>query len=127
MKEKLKGKDVNLLIDGAVVARSTSCNFSVKANMTDSASKDDDDPEFEHSEVINVSWEAKNESFIATRQGLVKVMQAWLDGRLLDVSEKDGDTVVMTGKAFITNLSVSAPKEGNATLSLSLTGNGVLS
>jgi predicted secreted protein len=122
--KRIKGQDVNLFIDGAVVAGSTSCTFTLSANTADAASKTDpgdgmwDNPEFQ-----NYNWQMGNESFVANVAGLQTLLQKVINGNAeVDVHFQVGDDVSMAGRAIITQLQVSAPNGEKVTLSLSLEG-----
>ncbi len=126
---RLKGKDTFLLVDGEVVASSTSCSLEVSANTTDASSKDDVSPLFDNPEFVNYSWNASNESFVTDANGLKALMGAWLSGHTVDVTVAfgDDDGFSRTGSAFITNISATASVSDKGKLSVSFTGNGVLS
>lgn len=122
--KRIKGQDVNLFIDEAVVAGSTSCTFTLTANTADAASKTDpgdgmwDNPEFQ-----NYSWQMGNESFVTSAAGLQTLLQKVISGDAeVGVRFQVGMDVSFTGRAIITQLQVSASNGDKAQLSLSLEG-----
>ena len=122
--ERIKGQDVNLFIDEAVVAGSTSCTFTLSANTADAASKTDpgdgmwDNPEFQ-----NYSWQMGNESFVTSAAGLQTLLQKVISGDAkVGVHFQVGADVSFSGTAIITQLQVSASNGDKAQLSLSLEG-----
>lgn len=124
MSKRIKGKDVNLLVDGQVVAASTSCTFTLTANTADAASKTDpgdgmwDNPEFTH-----YGWQMGNESFVTDAAALASLLTKVISGdaRVM-VLFQAGTGLALKGQAIVTQLSVSAANGEKATLSLSLEG-----
>ena len=124
MSKKIKGKDVNLLVDGQVVTASTSCTFTLTANTADAASKTDpgdgmwDNPEFTH-----YGWQMGNESFVTDAAALASLLTKVISGdaRVEVLFQVDTD-LVLKGQAIVTQLSVNATNGEKATLSLSLEG-----
>lgn len=124
MSKKIKGKDVNLLVDGQVVAASTSCTFTLTANTADAASKTDpgdglwDNPEFTH-----YGWQMGNESFVTNAGALTSLLTKVISGDARVEVQFQADTgLALKGQAIVTQLSVSAANGEKATLSLSLEG-----
>lgn len=129
MSKRIKGTDVNLLVDGAVIAGSTSCTFSLTANTSDAASKTDpgdgmwDNPEFQ-----NYSWQMGNESFMCDTDGLLSLLDTVINGDAqVDVSFQIGGTtdsgaICYGGKAIVSQLQVKAASNDKVTISLSLEG-----
>lgn len=120
-----------LRMNNEAVAGSTSCSINITANTSDVSTKDDADALFDNPEPTYVDWECSNESFVANKNDLVKLMRAWVESTELNVDFVCGinDAVPgwnCTGKAFISSLSVKAAMGEKATVSLSLTGNGPL-
>lgn len=123
--ERIKGKDVNLFIDGATIAGSTSCTFTLTANTADGASKSDPgDGMWDNPEFTNYSWQTGNESFVVSTASLRTLLEKVIRGdATVDVSFQDTVfDIALQGKAIITQLQVSAPNGDKATLSLSLEG-----
>lgn len=120
-----------LRLDHVAVAASTSCSIDITTNTSDVSTKDDADALFDNPEPTYIDWECSNESFVANKADLLKLVQAWVESTELNVSYNCGmsDAVAgwnCTGKAFISSLSVKAAMGEKATVSLSLTGNGTL-
>lgn len=124
MSYRLKGQDVNLFIDNAIVAGSTSCSLTLTANTADAASKSDpgdgmwDNPEFQ-----NYGWQMSNESYVVDIASLKTLLNKVVNGdATVDVQFQMWHDVSMVGKAIVTQLQVSAPNGDKAQLSLSLEG-----
>lgn len=124
MSYRLKGQDVNLFIDNAIVAGSTSCSLTLTANTADAASKSDpgdgmwDNPEFQ-----NYGWQMSNESYVVDIASLKTLLNKVVNGdATVDVQFQLWHDVSMVGKAIVTQLQVSAPNGDKAQLSLSLEG-----
>ncbi len=123
----LKGQQIKLKLDGKVIAKSQGCTLNISANTTDESSKDDADPFFDSPSVDTVVWTAQNESFVADIAGLKEIFTKFLSRGSFSVEVYDDGGVTTTqGQAIITGITLSAPNNGKATLSISLTGNGVL-
>lgn len=122
---------MSIELDHVQVAASTSCSIDITTNTSDVSTKDDADAQFDNPEPTYIDWECSNESFVANRKDLRKLVLAWVDSTELNVTYVCGmsDSVAgwsCTGKAFISSLSVKAAMGEKATVSLSLTGNGTL-
>ena len=124
MIKRLKGQDVTLFIDDAIVAGSTSCSLTLTANTADAASKSDpgdgmwDNPEFQ-----NYDWQMSNESYVVDIASLATLLNKVVNGdAIVDVQFQLWQDVWMAGKAIVTQLQVSAPNGDKAQLSLSLEG-----
>lgn len=121
-----KGQQISLKINGAVIAKSTSCTLSITANTTDESSKDDEDPFFDNPTVANNTWNVQNESFVTTVTALKAILIMFMAKKAVPVEIYDPeDVTTTTGNAVITALTVSAQNGQEATLSLSLQGDGM--
>lgn len=123
----LKGQEIKLKLDGKVIAKSQNCTLNITANTSDESSKDDADPYFDHPSVESTGWSAQNESFIADTGALKEILTKFKAKQPMpvEVSDPAGVTTAQ-GYALITGITVDAPNNGKATLSISLTGNGIL-
>ena len=149
---KVRGKDLMLfLTDGETtkaIALVTNSTISITANTNEYKTKDD--TEDSAPEVESISWEATSESMYSVEKGLdaqhtadslIKIMLA---KKLIGVAlaqtsaagtntsvpaggwtEKDG-AFLISGKAFITSLEVTATNGEYANVSITLTGKGSL-
>lgn len=132
----LKGQNVNLLLQSgntyAPVAASTSCDFNITANSTDSAAKDDPgEGMFDNPEFSNYSWTMSNESFIVSIPALCKMVNNVINGDAsiaVQFQHKNsyGGEFCKRGKAIISSLTIDAANNDFAKLSISLDGNGEL-
>ena len=125
----IKGRNVNLLVDGEVIAASTNCSFSLTANTSDSASKSDegngmwDNPEFTF-----YDWSASNESFVVSIAHLQTLLRkVVVENATVFVTFQATETgICYAADAIITQLQLSAPNGDNVKLSLSFDGSSPL-
>lgn len=121
-----KGQQISLKINGAVIAKSTSCTLNITANTTNESSKDDEDPFFDNPTVANNTWNVQNESFVTTVTALKAILTMLMAKKAVPVEIYDPeDVTTTTGNAVITALTVSAQNGEEATLSLNLQGDGM--
>jgi predicted secreted protein len=119
----LKGQTIKLKVDEQVIAKSTGCTVNVNVATEDVSSKDDEASEFDNPDATVVSWDCQNESFVADLASMVALMNKFKGKQFVSVEVNDPNGVTdMNGYALITGISVSAPAQGNATMTLSLTG-----
>lgn len=121
-----KGQKIKIKIDGETVAKSTSCTLSITANTTDESTKDDVDALYDNPSVSYISWSCSNEGFIVDLPWLKSLLELFQAHEPVDVEVSDDkDVVTTTGKALITGITISAPNKENATVSISLQGDGM--
>lgn len=132
MEKHIKGQDVNLFIDGSVVAASSGCSFSATANSSDAAAKDDpgngmwDNPEFTY-----YDWSCNNESFVVNIQTLITFLNKIINGDgtvdvLAKVKGSYSATFGRKGKAVITSMEIDAPCDDFLKMTLSMEGASAL-
>lgn len=137
-------------IAGRTIALATSCQLSMTANIDETKTKDDamgPAGEFE-----SLSWTMSSDNVVGVNEGLDTIQYTHLElARIMHAGEKvvvefspvadyegaipdedwaRGDLPAVgtyTGKALIDNLSLTAPVEGDATLSVNFRGVGPLS
>lgn len=110
-------------VDEQVIAKSTGCTVNVNVATEDVSSKDDVQSEFDSPDATVVSWDCQNESFVADLASMVALMNKFKNKQFVSVEVNDPNGVTnMNGSAIITGISVSAPAQGNATMTVSLTG-----
>jgi hypothetical protein len=134
-----------LWLAGSVVALSTSCKVTLKTNTEDSGTKDDG--MWPAPDVTGLAWEMSNDSLAAqddaaTVYSFKKLSDAWLAQEPIEITfgtpTNASDSGVpeagwtaptasgFTGKAIISNLELTADKDGKAKISISLQGYGEL-
>lgn len=132
MEKHIKGQDVNLFIDGSVVAASSGCSFSVNANSSDATAKDDagggmwDNPEFTY-----YDWSCSNESFVVNIETLITFLTKIIhgDGTVDVLAKVEGSfsaTFGRKGKAIITSMEIDAPCDDFLKMTLSMEGASAL-
>ncbi|MCM1372943.1 MAG: phage tail protein [Bacteroides sp.] len=129
MSKSLKGQDVNLFVDGKLIAASTSCSFDLTANTTDAASKTDPgNGMWDNSEFTYYDWTVSNESFVVDPASLTTLLTKVVSGDAtvhvtFQMGEyQGGGTIVLGGDAIITQLQLQAANGDYAKLSLSMDG-----
>ncbi|MCD8265822.1 MAG: phage tail protein [Prevotellaceae bacterium] len=121
----LKGQEVNVYIGGTKVASSTSCTLSYSMDTEDVSSKDDSDFYFQNNQPTQLGWTIQNESYFVSVDKFNTLFSSYISREKIEVQAKDSNEVVnLHGYAFITSLSVEAPVDGYAKLSMTLEGTG---
>ncbi|MCD7721705.1 MAG: phage tail protein [Prevotellaceae bacterium] len=121
----LKGQDVAVYLEGTKIAESTSCTISYSMDTEDVSSKDDSDYYFQNNSPTMLGWTIQNDSFFTSTDDFKTLGTAWLGRGKIEVQAKDANEVVnLHGYAFITSLSVDAPVDGYAKVSMTLEGTG---
>lgn len=147
---KIKGKSIMVTVNGNTIALSTSCSLQTTTQTSDARTKDD--AVGPHNEVEYIDWTVSSESMVGKNEEVTaqQVYDALLALQLAgaevevyvelmsnasgkvptgdwtaDTTSKNGFTPY-GGKALIDSLNLSAPNEGNATLSASFKANGPL-
>ena len=128
MIKRIKGQNVNLMLDGQVVAASTSCQFTVTANTADASAKDDaGDGMWDNSEFTYCDWSASNESYVVDVNHLLALLHVIVNGDAkVDVAFQLDNELVYGGRAIISQLQLKATNKEHATMSLSLEGASAL-
>lgn len=147
--QKIKGKSLMIRIAGRTIALATSCQLSMTANIDETKTKDDavgPAGEFE-----SLSWTMSSDNIVGVNEELTTIQYTHLElARIMHSGEKvvvefspvadyegavpsgdwtAGNTLAVgtySGKALIDNLSLTAPGEGDATLSVNFRGVGPL-
>lgn len=140
----IKGKDLMIFIAGAATTAATSHKLSLKADTSDTASKDSG--MWDESEITKLSWDASTDALVsidADSNSYEAMYDAMLAATPVDViagvpanqanimpeggwTVPAGTQIRYTGKALITSLDLNAGNGDNATMSVSLKGVGPL-
>ena len=147
---KIKGKALQLRVNGNTIALATSCSLNTTTQVVDSRTKDDATGpagEFDY-----VDWSASSENIIGYNEGVTaelvyeSLMELQLGGVVVDISmelmtnasgkipqggwvpetESDKAFAPYGGKALIESVNLSAPADGNATVSVNFKAVGLL-
>ena len=144
---QLRGRQLMVFISNGQttlpVALSTNCTITMNAETTDSKTKDDGI--FSASNISGITWEITNESLHTVESRTIdwtydalfeKMTEAQPVDVVFGVPTNANTTGVpeagwtspgtYTGKALITSLELNGPVDGDATVSLSLSGYGPL-
>jgi len=145
----VNGSDLMVFVGGKSIAYATSHSLSISADTTSTSSKTKDDVTgaWQTAKVTAFSWSVSAESLfsIDTTAGKTyeELFTAMTSGTAVTISfaiKTDATTVpsggwtpssatgdiVLTGSAFITSLSLSAPDDENASFSVEFAGTGEL-
>lgn len=147
---KIKGKALMLRVGGKTIALATSCTFNTTTQTLDARTKDDAvGPSVE---IDYVDWTASSDNIVGKNENVTnemvysELMQAQISGTILEVSvdlvsgatgaiptggwqtESNANSgyVAYGGKAIIESVSMSAPKDGHATVSVNFKAAGPL-
>lgn len=147
---KIKGKALQLRVNNKTIALSTSCSLNTTTQVTDSKTKDDANGpagEFDF-----VDWNASSENVVGANENVTnemvyaELMELQLAGTVIDLScelmanalgkiPQGGWTpdtatnkafAAYGGKALIESVNLSAPADGNATVSVNFKAVGPL-
>ena len=146
MAKKLRGRDFMVFVGGKAVTMATSHSLNLTAQTDDTSSKDDGLAS--NPEVISTSWEAQTDALIPADEAPGDTFDELFDlfvagdpvAVILGVpaNHSDGEVpqagwtvpgntqVYYSGNAIISSLSRNDPNGQNATMSMTLTGKGVL-
>ena len=147
---KIKGKALQLRVNNQTIALATSCSLNTTTQVVDSRTKDDASGpagDFDY-----VDWNASSENVIGYNEGVTaehvysSLMDLQLSGTVIDLSmelmanaagkvpqggwtpeaEANKAFVPYGGKALIESVNISAPADGNATVSVNFKAVGPL-
>lgn len=147
---KIKGKSLMLSVADKTIALATSCTFNTTTQISDSRTKDDATGpagDFEY-----VDWNASSDNVVGANENVTNEMvyadllEKQLNGTVLEISvmlaanatgaiPKEGWSADKTtnrafvpykGNALIESVNLTAPQEGNATVSVSFKAVGPL-
>lgn len=148
---KIKGKALQLRVNSQTIALATSCSLNTTTQVVDSRTKDDASGpagDFDY-----VDWSASSDNVIGYNEGVTaelvyaSLMDLQLSGAVVDISmelmtnaagkipqngwtsetETNKAFAPYGGKALIESVNLTAPTEGNATVSVSFKAVGPLS
>lgn len=150
--QKIKGKALMIRIAGRTIALATNCQLQMSANITETRTKDD--AIGPAGEFDSLSWSMSSDNIVGVNEGMDELQYTHLElSRKMAAGEKieleftpvsdysgsipaedwagaesiGGPAVgVYTGLALIDSLSLTAPAEGDATLSVNFRGVGPL-
>lgn len=132
---RIKGQNLRVVLDGMVISAAQTCTVSARARMSDVSSKDDTDA-FARNAPVDISWSVTSESAVWTGSGSGKSTADLIAyrGQTVDVeltlcdgeqNAEQGDTL-LSGRAKVTDIRVTAQNRERGTCTLTLTGSGPL-
>lgn len=132
--EIIKGRNVLLWIDDQVISGSTDCEFTIKANTADVASKTDaGDGMWDKPELVNYDFTCSNQSFLCDQTSLKALLNKVVNGNAtvnVMMCPSGGYIIgnwnAIKGSAIISQVQIDAPNGDKAKVSLSFEGNGAL-
>lgn len=138
----IKGQNLRVMVGGKCIAMATSCTFHISAQVEDSSTKDDAN-DFANNEVTGLSWDAQTESLVTlTDNGVNGELPTDLMSLILNKTKVtltfdqtagtnnrtgQNSAIKRSGRAYLTDYSLSAQNRQNSTLSCQFTGTGPLS
>lgn len=147
---KEDGKNLQVFLDGKAVALSTSCSFSITAQFADAKTKDD--PVGPYAEFDYADWSVSTESIYGVNDGVTSEVIAdtlemyAAEGRVLSLTFErvmdgrgkvpqsgwrpnrgEGVSRGWQGQAYIESVTVNAPAQGKATVSVNFKAAGPIS
>ena len=130
------------MVGGKCIAMATSCTFHVSASLEDSSSKDSTG-DWQEQEVVGLSWDAQTDSLITlTDNGTNGEMPQDLLGLIINktlvtltfdttngTNNRTGQNsaIKKSGRAYVTDVQITAANRQNSTLTVQFTGTGALS
>ena len=137
----IKGQNLRVMVGGKCIAKATSCQFHVSAQLEDSSTKDSVG-DFQEQEVTGLSWDAQTDSLVTLEdngtngelpQDLLSLMinktkVALTFDQTAGTNNRVGQNSVIkkTGQAYISDFNISAKNRQNSTISVQFTGTGPL-
>ena len=137
----IKGQNLRVMVGGKCVAMATSCQFHVSAQLEDSSTKDSVG-DFQEQEVTGLSWDAQTESLVTLEdngtngelpQDLLSLMinktQVTLTfDQTAGTNNRVGQNSVIkkSGKAWISDIQITAANRQNSTMTVQFQGTGPL-
>ena len=138
----IKGQNLRVMVDGKCVAMATSCTFHVSASLEDSSTKDSTG-DWQEQEVVGLSWDAQTDSLITlTDNGTNGELPQDLLGLIINktlvtltfdttsgTNNRTGQNsaIKKSGRAYVTDVQITAANRQNSTLTVQFTGTGALS
>lgn len=132
------------MVGGKCIAMATSCTFHVSAQMEDSSTKDSTG-DWQEQEVVGLSWDAQTDSLVTlTDNGSNGELPQDLLSLIINktavtltfdqttgtnnrTSVSPASAIKKSGKAFVTDVNITAQNRQNSTISVQFQGTGPLS
>lgn len=123
---KIKG--YNLTMSGVSVGNEVSCSATLTNNLEEVEYKDASNPENPEQTVVSKGWTMQKEvSNLTTLSDLRALITAALSSTPVAVAMSAAGSSVLSGNAFVNDLSIQAPNRGNTTASIQFQGSGAIS
>ena len=137
----IKGHNLRVMVGGKCIAMATSCQFHVAAQLEDASTKDSEG-DWQEQEVTGLSWDAQTESLVTLEdngtngelpQDLLSLMinktqviltfdqTAGTNNRVAQNS-----AIKKSGKAWISDIQITAANRQNSTVTVQFQGTGPL-
>lgn len=137
----IKGQNLRVMLGTKCIALATSCTLHVATSLQDSTTKDSVS-DFDNQEVTGLSWDLTVDALYGVNStdttgeyapDLLSSMLAKTEVSISFTQTKGEDNrtadtagITVSGKAFITDLSINAQAKQNASYNAKFTGNGAL-
>ena len=137
----IKGQNLRVMVGGKCVAMATSCQFHVATQLEDASTKDSEG-DWQEQEVTGLSWDAQTESLVTLEdngnngelpQDLLSLMinktQVTLTfDQTAGTNNRVGQNsaIKKSGKAWISDIQITAANRQNSTMTVQFQGTGPL-
>lgn len=125
---KILGKDLRIKVDDNTLLHATDCSYSSTLNTESIATKDTAGEEVSPG---SITWSLSTTTLVVyrdtgTQNDTFGIMEKFLAKGLVDVefTTDVANDILITGQGYITQCDISAPTNGNATVNVTITGNG---
>ena len=120
---KIKG--YNLTMSGLSIGREISCSATLTNNLEEAEYKDSTSPMNPEQVVVSKTWSMQQEvTELSVLADLRALISAALSDQTTSVSMSAGGTSVISGSAWVNDLSISAPNRQNTKATIQFQGNG---
>ena len=137
----VKGQNLRVLVGGKCIAMATSATFHIAAQLQDSSTKDSTG-DWQEQEVVGKSFDFSTDSLVTLTDNGTNgelpqdLMSLIINSTLVEFTFDQtsgannriaGDSAIKrSGKAYLTDLSITAQNRQNSTISAQFTGTGAL-
>lgn len=123
---KIKG--ANLTMSGIAIGREVSCSATLTNNLEEAEYKDSTNPDNPEQVVVSKGWTMQKDiSDLKTLANMRALISAALSATPVSVSMSAAGGAILSGSAWVNDLSLQAPNRQNTTASVQFQGTGAIS
>ena len=123
---KIKG--ANLTMSGIAIGKEVSCSATLTNNLEEAEYKDSTNPDNPEQVVVSKGWTMQKDiSDLKTLADLRALISAALSETPRSVSMSAAGGAILSGSAWVNDLSLQAPNRQNTTASVQFQGTGAIS